>query len=108
MVHGFERSTVHSIRDLDLPIRHYVTFYEQPLLPWLIAHVYHWYDMRVYRLPGFKLLERALKRLQGGGEWYVPLSARQDIRCYHLSRRKRTDLVTVEVAQEQYEKMKGR
>lgn len=106
MVRGFGRSVGLSARDRSEPTRYYVTFYEQPLLPWVISRLYHWYDMRVYLLPGFTLLERLLKRLQGGDEWYVPLSARQDIRCYHLERRKRTELVTVEVTQEQYEKMK--
>lgn len=66
-----------------------VECWEQPLWHWLKATVYHWYDMRVYKLPGFKQLENWLWEPHRGDWQYVPLSCRQDERCYHLMNRNR-------------------
>lgn len=84
----------------------HVTLYRQPLHRWLAARVYHWYDMRVYKLPGFKLAENLWDW------WYdkrkLPLAAEQDCRCYFLHQRGRTMLATFDVPADVYEQLTGR
>lgn len=98
---GFSLSTTYSLRTEDRT--HHLTVWEQPLHRWLIAEIYHWYDMRVYRLPGFRALERLLDKLHRGDMLYVPLGCRQDIRCYHLEQKQRTVLATLDISTEDYE-----
>lgn len=93
----------------------YVAVYEQPRLNRVIYKVYHWYDMRAFKVPGFKLIERLDRKLHNRkcnddcGDWHrpgceetfkacahVPLSARQDIRCYGLETRNRKLISHVE------------
>jgi hypothetical protein len=65
--------------------------YEQPFHWWLLARLYHHYDMIVFRLPGFKALERWCERRTNERADYMPISARQDLRCYNLRMRGRTN-----------------
>ena len=76
-----------------------VELWEQPFWRWLIATVYHWYDMRIYKVPGFKLIERTLWWFHRNEPFiYVPLSCQQDIKCYYLTEKKRVVLAKLEVA----------
>ena len=74
-----------------------VEVWEQPTWRWVRAAVYHWYDMRVYKVPGFRALERLLLAREHDEE-SMPLSCRQDERCYTLTHRNRVVLATVVVA----------
>ena len=72
--------------------------------------IYHWYDMRVYKVPGFKTVERWLlnwKEHRHPGEICIPWSAEQDCRCYFLSEKKRKILLFLDVTEEQYDNLKG-
>lgn len=98
LVHGYE---------LMIGNKMHVTFWQQPLHRWLMYEIYHWYDMRVFRLPGFKALERWLQR-RSHDPMYVPLAARQDLRCYHLAKRGRVTLADIEIDHETYAKLRRR
>jgi len=75
----------------------------QPWLRWLLAEAYHWYDMRIYKVPGFGQLERWLQSRHRDEEWtYVPLSCQQDIRCHFLAKRRKTVVATVQLTEQQY------
>lgn len=78
-----------------------VELYQQPFWRWLTATVYHWYDMQIRKVPGFRRLERLLGRLGKKDPFeHIPLGSRQDLRCYHLSNAKRTVLATFKVKED--------
>lgn len=90
------------------PPRHYLTLWQQPLHRWLIATIYHWYDMCVYRLPGFRTLENLLHARHRDDDRYVPLGCRQDLRCFHLRHQQRTTLATFEISTADVERLQRR
>lgn len=78
-----------------------VEVWQQPFWRWLVAVVYHWYDMRIYKVPGFKRLEAVLAWFHRNEPFiYVPLSCQQDIRCYDLDRKNKAVLATFEVTKD--------
>lgn len=97
----FKRHTVHSIRKTPREVRYYGTFYAQPTWRYLIAKVYHAYDMNkivhwvAHRFPEY----------HAGSGIMLPRCAKQDERCYKLSIAGRTQLAEIEVDQETYEKL---
>ena len=79
-----------------------VEVWEQPWWRYALAACYHWYDMRVHKVPGFKALEDFQARRARAGRveddfFHFPLSARQDERCYSLSHRGRQVLASLPV-----------
>lgn len=79
--------------------QHYVELWRQPLHQWLLVKIYHRYDMTVFRIPGFQRLERWIRNR--AGDWtYIPIGSRQDIRCFHLTQRKRTTLARFDISEE--------
>lgn len=83
----------------DGSITHHVELWTQPTWRYLLAKVYHWYDMWVCRCPLYPLMSRV-------SDWrhrrrdvlsYLPLAAAQDVRCYELSRRKRQVLARLDL-----------
>lgn len=88
---------------------HHITLYRQPMHRWLAARVYHWYDMRVCRLPGFELLERFKGWRYRNRDWheYLPISAKQDCRCWYLSEHGKTVLATIDVPEDVYRQLAG-
>lgn len=87
-------------------VTYHVELWQQP--PWrrAVATAYHWYDMRVFKVPGFKIVEGLLLWWQTrGGDLEIPLCAKQDLRCYRLTRKGRRDLATVEVDRETYRRL---
>jgi hypothetical protein len=99
MKRGFDVSTLYHCRS---DKRTYsLALWEQPLRRWLVAKAYHWYDMRIYKVPGFKLLERFLIWLHRNDPMiYLPLSAEQDCRCYFLGEKEKVVLALIEVNKE--------
>lgn len=88
------------------PATFHVELWEQPLWRRAVHSVYHWYDMRIFKVPGFKLVENLLLWWQTRGDGLeIPLSAKQDIRCYFLTRRGRRDLAVLEVDEETYRRL---
>jgi hypothetical protein len=104
-VHGYSLFTTYRVGDPVDGGRHHVELWTQPANRWMMARLYHWYDMRVYRLPGFRALERWLESRHADDDLYVPVSCQQDIRCDHLSRKGRRTLATVEISREVYEQL---
>jgi len=105
---GFDIGRSVPIRHRSQPVRHHVVLWQQPWHRWAAAVVYHWYDMRVYKLPGFRLLER-FKRWRWRNrdlDFYLPIAAEQDCRCYFLSEKQRTVLAVIEVDEATYDKLK--
>lgn len=98
MKHGISLATIHG-RDSK---RYVLEVWTQPRLRWLVAQVYHWYDMRIYKVPGFKRLENWLQSRYKGSDIYVPLSCRQDIRCYFLKERGRKTAALVQLTEKEY------
>jgi hypothetical protein len=76
-----------------------VELYQQPFWQWLVATVYHWYDMRVGKVPGFRRLEGLLQKGKDPFE-HISLGCRQDLRCYRLSNAKRVVLATFKVKED--------
>lgn len=100
MKRGFEVHTIHHCGDDQRTYR--LVVWEQPLRRWLVAQAYHWYDMRIYKVPGFKALERFLEwRHKGDPMLYIPLGCEQDCKCYFLTEKERTVLATFEITKEQ-------
>lgn len=96
---GFGVSTVYHLYTESRTYR--LELWEQPLHRWLIAQAYHWYDMRVFKMPGFKALENFIERRHKGDPLlYLPLSARQDCRCYDLMVKQRVVLASIEVSED--------
>lgn len=76
-----------------------VEVWQQPFWRWLAAVIYHWYDMRIGKVPGFKLVERTLWWFHRNEPFiYIPLGCQQDIKCYELTNKKRKVLAKFEVA----------
>lgn len=73
-------------------ISYKVEVWTQPWWRYAIAVAYHWYDMKIFKVPGFKKLEVLLQRRHGPDWTYLPLSAQQDERCYFLTNRERVVL----------------
>lgn len=109
---GYELSISYGLDKEDERYKHHVTLWTQPLHRWLIAWAYHRYDMIVFRLPGFKKLERFLEDRENaklsGDEFATPLSAKQDLRCFDLSRRDRDAVITFDIDQETYRRLMNR
>lgn len=106
MKRGYELPVIHGPRGSR---RFRIVFWEQPWSRWLVFRVYHWYDMRIHKVPGFKLLENWIKdHHKGDPLMYLPLSARQDLRCYDLMAKRRTILAEVPIERETYIKLGGK
>jgi hypothetical protein len=104
---GFSTGLIYSLRDRAND-RHYVELWSQPLHRWILARIYHHYDMHVFRLPGFELLERWVEWRSGDALHYLPISARQDLRCYRLGEKDRTVLAHLDIEPEVAEKIDKR
>ncbi len=99
MKRGFETHTIYHCDSNDRTYR--LILWRQPLWRWLVAQVYHWYDMRIYKVPGFKLLERFLEwRHKGDPMLFVSLGTEQDCKCYFLTQKERVTLATFEISEE--------
>lgn len=108
-VRGYECSIAYYIRSEDRS--YHVTLWSQPLHLWLLAQVYHLYDMNVWKLPGFARLENWLLRRENrklGSDNSIPLGAKQDLRCYHLTHKGRVNHITLDVSGETYDRLRGR
>lgn len=83
---------------------YYVEIYTQPLKDHLIWKLYHKYDMIFpIKIPGWREAERWwINRVDRGWE-YLPFTVRQDLRCYHLSRKNRKHVGRVEVSKDQWD-----
>src|SRR6266540_1001524 len=71
----------------------YMATYTQPLhnaaLAWLYHHVWEHCSWRIYRLIE-KLINQNARAFRE--DLYIPLTNRQDIRCYHLSHKNRVEV----------------
>jgi hypothetical protein len=107
MKYGWIRYTRYGIHEPR--VGYGITLWKQPLSRWLLARAYHWYSMRIYKVSGFKKLEKWLwkwydQRHDGDVDFiYVPISNRQDLRCHYLHENRRQVLVTLDLTKEQYE-----
>lgn len=79
----------------------YVEIWTQPYFWWLVARMYHWYESCTE--PMMLRISDRLQRNHKGDLEYVPLTSRRDIRCDHLSRKKRNTLAIVYMTKEQYD-----
>lgn len=86
-----------------------VEIYKQPLHRYLIAWVYHWYDMHIFKVPGFKKFDNWHHRKFGKGNiFFIPISCRQDLKCAFLSRQDKVILAELEVDEATYVRLGGR
>ncbi len=79
-----------------------VEVWQQPFWRWLIGTVYHWYDMRICKVPGFKVAEWIWDKLHWRQDplEYLPLSAERDCKCYYLTNKNRKVLATFKVKED--------
>jgi hypothetical protein len=93
----------------------HVEFWHQPLHRWVIARVYNWYDMKVFKVPGFRKLENFLHNRYNRKHpdietalLYLPIGIRQDIRAFDLNRRQQVRLARVSITKETYDSLSRR
>lgn len=91
----------------DGPPRYYVRIFEQPAYRYLIAAVYHWYDMYIFKVPAFKAFERWHSKRYCKDFTYLPITARQDIKCHFLGERDKKILKDFEVDSTTYDMIGG-
>lgn len=109
MRRGWTLYTMHGIgiKDPDKPKTSYwAELYHQPSWRWMIARAYHWYDMHIFKIPGFRWLDAHWGRKRS--ITWMPISARQDCRCYELFAKGRVTLTSIEIDQALYERMADR
>jgi len=111
MKYGWTRHTVYHLNREQHERRtsYAIELWKQPLHRWLIAKFYHWYSWKIHKVPGFKKLEKWLwKRYEDhhdGDELflYIPISNRQDLRCYDLCHKRQTVLARLELTKEDFD-----
>jgi hypothetical protein len=101
LIRGYSLSIVYSSRDVQAE-RYFVELYSQPLHRWVIARVYHWYDMNILKVPGMRRLEQFVQRRHQNDTTYVPWVNKQDIRCALLHRAGRELLLRQQITDEEY------
>ena len=80
----------------------YVEIWEQPLLSWLIAHAYGFWERHTWKL--LRRMEKPHEKIfnRNDDDLYLPLTNRQDIRCDDLMHHKRKTLIILYLNTEQY------
>lgn len=91
----------------DGPPRYYVEVFQQPWYRLLYSTLYHWYDMHIFKVPGFKAFERWHSKRYCKDLTYTPISARQDEKCFFLDRKGKIVLAQCEVDSDTYDKLGG-
>ncbi len=82
--------------------------WKQPTHRWLIAQIYHFYDMWIWKVPGFMTLEKWLQGRHRGDDYYLPLSAQQDCKCFDLIEKQRIELARVAIDEDLYIALGGK
>lgn len=76
--------------------RSYTSLCVQPLSDYIIAAIYHWWDMHSWYI--YRHIEKPLKRRHYRKHpddlFYTPLTNRQDLRCFYLTNKHRQVLHT--------------
>ena len=111
-IHSYELYTTFRLDDGERVYGYIVAPYTQPMHRWLIAKAYHWYDMRISKIPGYGSLEALhawwrIKIRHEDPEDFVPLGALQDIKCFYLTRKGRNELRGFDISVEDYKKLGG-
>jgi hypothetical protein len=87
-------------------IEYWVTFTQQPLWNAFVAKVYHWYDMRMYKIPGVRLIERFGVWLhRKNDEIYIPWTNKQDLRCDDLRSKNLKRIASIQIDKDTYQKL---
>jgi len=86
----------------------YVEIWQQPFWRWLIAQAYHLWEKISWR--GFRLIEKYHEDLfkKKDDDFFIPLTNRQDLKCEHLTHKKRDTLAVIYTTQEQYDLITGK
>lgn len=84
-----------------------IEIWEQPVRRWVTARMYHWYDMRMFKILGYRALERWLQR-HAKSVSYLSLTVRQDCRCYELAHKQRKSLGFIKIDEELYNQLANR
>lgn len=103
--------TISVILGRDREKRFQVELWTQPWHRYLVAVAYHWYDMRICKVHGFKKLENWLMSRNDADFLTIesfPLGCKQDLRCYHLSIKQRTVLARLPIDRETFKKLERR
>jgi hypothetical protein len=92
----------------DKKITYHVLLWKQPTARYWIAELYHWYEIRIEKVPGVKLIQNIInrRRIKKGWELYIPVWANRDVRCHYLTRKNRQDIIEFEVTEEKYNSLK--
>lgn len=90
-------------------IKYYVQVVQQPWYRVLIANVYFWYEMHIFKVPGFRTIEKwdANRKFKKHGFPVRTISDLQGERCYYLTKRDKEILTTYEVDRETYIRLGG-
>lgn len=111
----------HSIRTTPKVITYHFRVVDQPLKDWLIARLYHVYDMKIpIKIPGWRRFHAWVGE-HDAERWHFAVGPKtrekprwrdrfyewdilQDLRCYELSERNVTTLAEIEVDESTYKK----
>lgn len=92
-------------RDEPAPITFRLELWQQPFRNWIIAVVYHWYDMVIFKVPGVRWLDSKTGSIWNNEIRKLPWSLRQDIRGCFLTEKNRVVVAAVDISRETYEKL---
>lgn len=85
----------------------YVEIWKQSTFWWIVSQAYHF----MWEKPSAPIMEhvsRWHKKIFEKTDEYIPLSNRQDIRCYRLRQKKRDLLAVIYITQEQHDIITGK
>lgn len=87
--------------------KYLVEIYEQPFHRWMIARAYHWYDMHLYKVSGFRKFDSWYTKRTFKGFPHLLISDKQNIKCAWLSRQDKEVKETFEVDKDTYVRLGG-
>lgn len=97
-IRGYETGTIVSAHSKS----YYLEIWKQDFFWWIVSSLYHWYDMRVEKIPFVHRFERWHHRRAKGDLSYVPIYCRRDIRCYHLTKRGKITVARIDLPLEKF------
>lgn len=111
-------------------VQYFATISEQRLTSYWFAKLYHFYDMRIFKVPGFASLEkfdvwlhsrRCNDDCMTGEVWrratdvttvetycaHMPIDTRQDFRCCYLSDKNKTRIAEFPLSEPEYNRLRA-
>jgi hypothetical protein len=103
-----ERQQLGQLRQSNRQTTRSIELWTQPWHRYVIAKLYDKYHWFIIKLPGFHAVENWLMKRHDrrSDDLALPLCALQDLRCFELSRKQRTEVCRLPLNEDAYEKLK--